>query len=387
MLATLRLYLNRSIDATSLLALVTALLLLALLLIIQHPLLLPAALVYALGGLYGVATFRPPAPALPASAAAAGEHLPIATLEVPMVKMPGSDSSLNAIVMRLGVTVDGLVRASHAINAVTTQQAQSAEEQSQVIKTTTGRLDHFLSLSDRISQQARQVIVTADQAAETSLSGEAAIQQSMLSMDDIRTQVQVIGETIVKLARLTRRIDEIITSVSEIATQSNLLALNASIEAARAGVHGRGFAVVADEVRSLAGQSTAAAGQVRAILVQIQQAMKETVQATELGVQNVSEGVTRTGEARQVMLQLSGSVQASRDALRDIYQTMQQQANGMEEIAISIERLDRLAAQSLASTRTVEMVSTSLSRLASDLQTAFGGDQELPEGIPAVLPR
>jgi methyl-accepting chemotaxis protein len=371
-----RLFQSRYYNPTSALALFTALVLLVLFAVIQHPLLVAAAVLYALGGAAGMMLSAPDVSSISTTVTPEDHLSPNMTLETPTIRT-GSPESLET---RLGVTVDGLVRATFAINSVTTQQSSSAEEMAAVIKNTNNMLEDFLALAERISQQARSVTQTAERAAETSQTGEAAIQQSIVSMDDIRVQVQAIAEAIVHLARLTRRIDEIITSVSEIATQSNLLALNASIEAARAGAHGRGFAVVADEVRSLSQQSTAAAAQVRAILVEIQQAMKTTVQATDLGMQNVDTGVERTHEAHTVMQQLSSSVVSARSAVREIYQVIQQQSNGMEEIAISIERVERLIGQSLASTRTVETVSANLTRLATDLQVTVSGTQ--PEGEP-----
>jgi methyl-accepting chemotaxis protein len=272
------------------------------------------------------------------------------------------------ITTRMGVTVDGLVRASHAINDVTMQQVESAQEQAEVIGKTNDLLDTFLQLSEQISEQTRGVQKTAQEAADISETGQEAIQQTLNSMDDIRQQVEAIGETIVILARLTRRIDEIISSVSEIATQSNLLALNASIEAARAGTHGRGFAVVADEVRVLAQQSTQSAAQVRDILSEIQGAMKETVRATQQGIENVDSGVSKTRETNEVILKLAESVRASKESVSSIYDVIRQQAEGMEGIAISMDRIHLITRQNLASTRTVESVSTNLTRLANDLQ-------------------
>lgn len=279
---------------------------------------------------------------------------------------------LNDIALRLGVTVDGLVRASYAINDVTSQQSESAAEQAGVISLTNTHIDDFLNLSERISTQVRSVTQTAEQAVSIAQNGQETLQQSIQSMDDISVQVEAIGATIVTLAKLTRRIDEIITSVSEIATQSNLLALNASIEAARAGVHGRGFAVVADEVRSLSQQSTQAAAQVRVILMEIQKAMRETVRATQVGVENAQTGVSHTREVRTVMEQLTVNITSSRDAVRDIYKVIQQQAEGMEEIAISMDRIERITQASLASTRLVETVSANLKRLAADLHDTVG---------------
>ncbi len=280
------------------------------------------------------------------------------------------------VTMQMHVTVDGLVRSVQAINEATQQQSSSTGEQSDVIILTNRLLDDFLSLSERISEQALNVTKTAQATEEISGQGQEAIAQAIDGMDNLREQVAAIGKTIVTLAELTRRIDEIINSVSEIATQSNLLALNASIEAARAGVHGRGFAVVADEVRSLAQQSTQAAGQVRGILAEIQNAMKETIRATEVGMDGVNEGVERTQEANLVIVQLSESVTASNLAVRDIYAVIRQQAEGLEEISISMDRIQMITQNTMASTRAVEAVSTNLTRLASDLQSAVG---QIPE--------
>ena len=294
--------------------------------------------------------------------------------------LPATDEN-HEVEMQMHVTVDGLVRSVQAINEATLQQSSSAGEQSDVIHLTNNLLDDFLKLSERISQQALTVTKAAQETEEISGQGQKAITQAIVGMDDLREQVAAIGKTIVKLAILTQRIDEIINSVSEIATQSNLLALNASIEAARAGAHGRGFAVVADEVRSLAQQSTEAATQVRAILAEIQKAMKETVRATEVSMNGVNNGVERTQEANEVIVQLSESITASNLAVRDIYAVIRQQAEGLEEISISMDRIQMITQNTMASTRAVEAVSTNLTRLASDLQTAVGHFPDSHEGL------
>ncbi len=310
-----------------------------------------------LGQLTALLLTQPPAGAAvpadqPSSAAAEAEHL----------------------VMHIRVTADGLARAIQAINDVTAQQSAGAAEQVQIINQANELLEGFLKSSEQIREQARAVTLMAGHSAEFSEKGQAAIKQAIAGMHDIRVQVSAIAETIVRLGQLTRRIDEIIMSVSEIATQSNLLALNASIEAARAGAHGRGFAVVADEVRTLSQQSTAAAKQVRATLGEIQNAMRETIQATQVGLQGVDAGVTLTQEADQVMVHLAHNVSESYRAVKAIYDVIRQQMEDLEQIAIKIDMIDHITQQSLASTRMVEMVSSNLTHLSGELQEAIARD-------------
>lgn len=295
------------------------------------------------------------------------------------VESPASESMYEApsdeqeLLTRIHVTVDGLVRAAQAINDVTTQQSSGATEQVDVIQMTNEMMESFLAMSESVSQQARAMNQAAEETAAISEDGQTAIHEAMQGMERIREQVNEIGATIVSLAQFTRRIDEIITSVSEIATQSNLLALNASIEAARAGTGGRGFAVVADEVRALSMQSTRAASQVRAILAEIQSAVGQTVSAAEAGTLEADAGLEVTRKADDIMQQLVQNMNASSGAVRAIYDVIRQQVDGLEEIAINMERIDRITQQNLASTRTITTVSTNLTRLADDLQSVTIG--------------
>lgn len=361
------------IDTTSLLALVTAILFIGLYTVIGHPILLLALIPYILIGVVGVYT------TYNQGLADEEENTRLEQTNI------ATDNNLKVITTSMGVTVDGLVRATRAINDVTSQQAESAQEQVEVIGNANELLDKFLELSDKISQQARSITLTSQQAAETSETGQKALEQTLRSMEDIRKQVEAIGDTIVALATHTRRIDDIITSVSDIATQSNLLALNASIEAARAGIHGRGFAVVADEVRDLASQSAQSAAAVRSILSEIKKAMKDTVEAAQTGIENVDAGAVKTQEANDVIVTLASNVRESRDAVGSIYDVIRQQADGMEEIAISMDRIQMITRQNLASTRTVESVSANLTRLANDLQTVVYPNEQDPSRSPVVV--
>lgn len=289
---------------------------------------------------------------------------------------PAAEDAFTHLVMHIRVTADGLARATQAMNDVTAQQSTGAAQQVEIIRDANELLEGFLKSSEEIREQARAVTLMAGHTAEFSDKGQASIQQAIAGMHETRAQVAAIAQTIVRLGQLTRRIDEIIMSVGEIATQSNLLALNASIEAARAGAHGRGFAVVADEVRALSQQSTAAAQQVRATLGEIQGAMRETIQATQVGLQGVDAGVALTQEADQVMAHLADNVGRSYHAVKSIFDVIRQQMEDLEQIAIKIDMIDHIMQQGLASTRTVETVSSNLTHLSDELQAAI--EQDVP---------
>ena len=352
-------------DLATALAAITALVFALLFVALNQPILIATAVPYALLTIYRLINTN--------------TRTPLSASQNDETEQDATDSEASEEVpnlhTRMNVTVDGLVRATYAINDVTIQQATNATEQVQLIQKTNKMLDDFLQLGERINEQVRNVTQTANEAADISRHGHSAIGETLNSMDDIRNQVETIGNTIAKLAQLVQRIDSIITSVGEIATQSNLLALNASIEAARAGVHGRGFAVVADEVRALSRQSTESADQVRGILSEIQHAMKEAVAATQTGVQNVDAGVERTRDANQVMNQLVEIVHAAREAVKHTAAVFDEQSEDMEQIAIDMDRIALITNQSMASMRTVETVSANLTRLASDLQSTLNQEQ------------
>ncbi|GAB4511430.1 MAG: hypothetical protein OHK0046_09480 [Anaerolineae bacterium] len=231
------------------------------------------------------------------------------------------------------------VRAS-APNALSTAEV---EEQQSILNATSETLDAFLMSSVRISQQMRSITQSSEAVARMSAEGQIALRSALQNLDSLREHVQAVAATIATLTQLTRRIDQIITSVTEISTQSNLVALNASIEAARAGVHGRGFAVVADEVRSLSRQSSEAATQVRTILAEIQTTVRRTIDATEAGLNGITQNAELMRQADGMMMQLADGVESSDETLQTIYEVIRHQADQLEDVLINLDRLNRLA--------------------------------------------
>ncbi|HVU24666.1 MAG TPA: methyl-accepting chemotaxis protein, partial [Opitutus sp.] len=183
------------------------------------------------------------------------------------------------------------------ISTSTSQFSASATETASAVGETTTTVEEVRQTAQVSSQKAKAVSETAQKVAQISQAGRKATEETVEGIGRIRTQMDSIAESMVRLSEQSQAIGQIVTTVEDLAAQSNLLAVNAAIEAAKAGEHGKGFAIVAQEVKSLAEQSKQATGQVRSILNDIQKATTAAVMATEQGSKAVEAGVKQSTQA------------------------------------------------------------------------------------------
>ncbi len=276
-------------------------------------------------------------------------------------------ASLQRMILQIRDAAMNLNSATAEILAATTQQASGASEQSAAISQTTTTVDEVKTIAEQAATRVQEVASASQRTIEVSRAGQRAMQDTIVSMGQIKERVEGIAENILALSEQTQQIGEIIATVNDIASQSNILALNASVEAARAGEHGKGFAVVAVEVRNLAEQSKQATAQVKAILSEIQKATNATVMATEEGTKGVDKGVQLAAEARQAIEQLAGVINESAQAATQVVAGGRQQVSGIEQIALAMSNINQATVQSLASTRQAEKSAQNLNELARNL--------------------
>ena len=276
-------------------------------------------------------------------------------------------ASLQRMIAQIRDAANNLNSASAEILAATTQQASGASEQSAAISQTTTTVDEVKTISEQAIVRAQEVTNASQRTVEVSRSGQRAVQDTIESMAQIKERVEGIAENILALSEQTQQIGEIIATVNEIASQSNMLALNASVEAARAGEQGKGFAVVAMEVRNLAEQSRQAAAQVKTILSEIQKATNATVMATEEGTKGVDRGVQLAAQAREAIEQLAGVINESAQVAVQMVVGGQQQASGVEQVALAMQNINQATVQNLASTRQAERAAQALNDLSRSL--------------------
>ncbi|QFS83209.1 Methyl-accepting chemotaxis protein II [Roseivivax sp. THAF40] len=222
-------------------------------------------------------------------------------------------------------TADSLSRRTESTAATLEQTAAALDE-----------LTNALKAAAEGASQADKVVKGAHRKAEAS--GEVVI-ETVSAMDAI--------------AQSSDQITSIIRVIDDIAFQTNLLALNAGVEAARAGDAGRGFAVVASEVRALAQRSSEAAREINGLIA-------------DSGGQ-VKKGVELVGQTGEALQDIVSSVTEIAGLVSEIAGSAQSQSLSLEEINVSVNKLDQSTQQNAARLEETTAASEALRNNAASL--------------------
>ena len=254
------------------------------------------------------------------------------------------------------------------IVASTSQLVSGASQSAAAVSQTTTTVEEIRQTAQMATQKSKLVSENAQRAVQISHDGRRSTEDVISGMNRIRSQMEAIGESMMRLSEQGQTIGQIIATVEDLAAQSNLLAVNAAIEAAKAGEHGKGFGVVAQEVKSLAEQSRAATDRVRTILGDIQKATTAAVLASEQGGRAVEAGGQQTGGAAESIQQLAGTVAEAAQAATQIAASSQQQLVGMDQVAIAMESIKQASTQNVVSARQLESAARNLNELGQRLK-------------------
>lgn len=247
----------------------------------------------------------------------------------------------------LVTTADEIVGAARRTLQATQQQATAVQE------TTTSTSE--LTETVRVTQsRAAEMQLAMDRTVETSegLRGELSEAQGVLGVT--REEMRAIVDAVQGLVTRNQQIGEIIENVREVADQTQLLAVNAGIEAAKAGELGRGFGVVASEMKALADQTKKAAQRIRGIVGEVQRGTAEVVRTAENGREKVQKALTPVEAMMPKVEQLTGQVDESGQALKQILAIVQQQTVGIEQINQAMKVVQAAVQDSLAQTQQLD---------------------------------
>jgi methyl-accepting chemotaxis protein/methyl-accepting chemotaxis protein-1 (serine sensor receptor) len=229
--------------------------------------------------------------------------------------------ALKDLAARMSESAERVSGGASMVSSSSRSLADGASQQAASLEETSASTEEIASITRKNADHALEVAGLMQQSAE----GAVGVNQSL---DRMVVQMNEIGNSSNKIARIIKVIDEI-------AFQTNILALNAAVEAARAGEAGLGFAVVADEVRNLAQRCA--------------QAARDTA-----GLIEDSIVTSRDGNAR--LDQMAGNVRAMtenstkvKSLVDEVNMGSQEQARGMEQIARAVMQMEQVTQRTAAS--------------------------------------
>jgi methyl-accepting chemotaxis protein len=201
--------------------------------------------------------------------------------------------------------------ASNQLTASSQQLSQGSSEQASAIEETLATFEETAAMLQQNSANTLQAAQLSEQAQESAGKGSTGMQEMIQSMAEIR--------------KSSDQIAKIIKVIDDIAFQTNILSLNAAIEAARAGEAGLGFAVVAEEVRHLAQKSA--------------QAAKDTTDIIGVNISLSGKGTAVSESAREALTEITAQSKKVNELLAEISAASQEQAQGVEQINISMAQV------------------------------------------------
>ncbi|MGJ5673103.1 MAG: GAF domain-containing protein [Nostochopsis sp.] len=278
-------------------------------------------------------------------------------------------SSLRQIVTQMQSAANQVTQISQDNGSAITKLAAQAQEQFQALEQALKQIQMMISSTEAVKMNAQEVEAAVQQANQTVITGDAAIDRTVDEMEDIRETVIETNQRLLRLSESSQKISKVVNLISGFTNQTQLLALNASIEATRAGEFGRGFSVVADEVRSLARQSANAATEIEELVQEIQVNTAEVSRAMEMGIQQVTSGTTVVNEARQNLNAIVNATTQISQRVTGITQTTQQQTQQYQLVTQIMTKVAAIANKTSKDSVTISASFKELLATAQDLQS------------------
>ena len=279
------------------------------------------------------------------------------------------------MLLNLNLLVAQVQKAGVQVTSSTTDIAATAQQHEATVAEQAASITQIMATAAEISATSRElaknmheITTVAEATTESASDGHHALTSMEHTMHGMSEATGAITSKLAVLSEKAANINNVVTTITKVADQTNLLSLNAAIEAEKAGEYGLGFSVVATEIRRLADQTAVATWDIEQMVKEMQSA----VSAGVMGMDKFSEEVNRgVSEVRQVGTQLAEiieQVQALTPRFETTNQGMQSQAEGAEQISVSMVQLNESAQQTSDSLRQSNQAILQLKQSAHDLQ-------------------
>ncbi|WP_016879283.1 GAF domain-containing protein [Chlorogloeopsis fritschii PCC 9212] len=275
--------------------------------------------------------------------------------------------ALRQIVIQVQAAAQQVASTSRRSDSSLGELTTLAQLQSREITEALGEIQQMLDSSKAVASSAELVQIAVQQANQTVVSGDTAMNSTVEAIQAIRETVAQTSKKIKRLSESSQKISKVVSLISNFATQTNVLALNAAIEATRAGEYGKGFAVVADEVRSLSRQSAAATIEIEKLVQEIQAETGEVAMAMETGIKQVVEGTNLVNETRQNLNAIVAATAEITKLLQQITKATQTQTLQSTSVTTSMKDVAEIANKTTTEVNEIAAIFQHLSNMAQDL--------------------
>ncbi|MCO4786232.1 MAG: methyl-accepting chemotaxis protein, partial [Marinomonas atlantica] len=284
-------------------------------------------------------------------------------------------NGFNQFVGRLQGTINNV----KAIESNLSQQAQSINstsshshdrliaQQSSITMVATAVYE-MAQATQEIATNALETARNADNAVLSSEAGQAQIDASQNSIQQLADEVSSVSSVIQQVSQDAENINSILNTISGIAEQTNLLALNAAIEAARAGEQGRGFAVVADEVRVLSQRTYSSIEEIQKMIENLQVSSGNAVTQIQRSFDKSERSVEDIRTARESFDEIKELITSISDRATQIASATEQQTSVSKDISENTTEVDNGAQEMVLFAQENSETANQLAKLTRDLK-------------------
>ncbi|HZW25412.1 MAG TPA: methyl-accepting chemotaxis protein [Gallionella sp.] len=264
-------------------------------------------------------------------------------------------------------SADSVVHESEGLQDDAARLSKSAEDQSAAVEAIAAAVEQLTVSINVMSENANEAGNLSTQSEKQASEGLNLVSATTGTIQNVAERMTEASVTMEELAQKVGSVSGIVKTIRDIADQTNLLALNAAIEAARAGEQGRGFAVVADEVRKLAELTTKSTQEISSIVEGIGQTTDAAVSAM-LSVKELAlNGASQTEDVNKAVQLMDQSSLEVGKAISYIVNALREQTAASNDIARRIEAI----AQGIEQTHAASAESTRRSGVLVNLSHAL----------------
>jgi Amt family ammonium transporter len=264
--------------------------------------------------------------------------------------------------------MDKLLSASLVLSDSSKEMQSEAEQQHQSSDLVGSAIEQMTLAVVEVAKNTAEVSVAVGLADENAGKGKDVVQETIVSIMRLSSNVQLALNNINDLQGKMSNIGSIVETIDAISQQTNLLALNAAIEAARAGHAGRGFAVVADEVRRLSQRSHLAAEQITKLLSELQASSASAKGIIDKSEQEAQNTVGQALASQTALDKIANAAQELSVMSINIASATQQQSSSARRIENNMSQFLTLSSTSKKRADKVSYTSSELFELATSLQ-------------------